>query len=105
MFIKVNNFDDVAKDTLDEWIYFLKNSEIKKEFSAKGLQEAKEKMNVDNLEGGDKYDYEAFIKEQRIKNHTRELSLLFNLLPQFLILPNPKLSSNYNRFLPMCPIF
>ncbi len=23
--IKVNQFDDVAKNTLDEWIYFLKN--------------------------------------------------------------------------------
>ena len=74
--IKVNNFDDVAKDTLDEWIYFLKNSEIKKEFSAKGLQEAKEKMRVDNLEGGDKYDYEAYIKEQRIKNSEIKTALL-----------------------------
>ena len=34
--IKVNQFNDLAKDTLDEWIYFLKNSEIKEEFSAKG---------------------------------------------------------------------
>ena len=28
--IKVNEFNDIAKNTLDEWIYFLKNSEIKK---------------------------------------------------------------------------
>ena len=27
--LKVNNFDDVARNTLDEWIYFLKNEEIK----------------------------------------------------------------------------
>ena len=40
--LKVNNFDDNAKDTLDEWIYFLKNSEIKQEFSAKGIKEANE---------------------------------------------------------------
>ena len=26
--LKVNQFNDVAKDTLDEWIYFLKNSEV-----------------------------------------------------------------------------
>ena len=25
--IKINNFDDITKDTLDEWIYFLKNSD------------------------------------------------------------------------------
>ncbi len=39
--IKINNFDDVATTTLDEWIYFLKNEEIKDEFKAKGLQKAK----------------------------------------------------------------
>jgi predicted transposase/invertase (TIGR01784 family) len=27
--IKVNKFNDIAKDNLDEWIYFLKNSEVK----------------------------------------------------------------------------
>ena len=64
--IKVNNFDDIAKNTLDEWIYFLKNSDIKKEFKAKGLQEAKEKMRVDNLEGYEKEAYEIYIKNQRI---------------------------------------
>jgi len=38
--IKVNCFDDYAKNTLDEWIYYLKNDEIKDEFRAKGLAEA-----------------------------------------------------------------
>ncbi|MEA3443486.1 MAG: Rpn family recombination-promoting nuclease/putative transposase [Bacteroidota bacterium] len=65
--IKVNNFDDKALNTLDEWIYFLKNSEIKDEFKAKGLPEAKEKMRTDNLNKSDKYDYDAYVKEQRIK--------------------------------------
>jgi hypothetical protein len=27
----VNGFDDVAKDTLDQWIYYQKNREIKEE--------------------------------------------------------------------------
>ncbi len=30
--IKVNQFNDLAKNTLDEWIYFFKNSEIKDSF-------------------------------------------------------------------------
>jgi len=70
--IKTNNFDDVAKDTLDEWIYFLKNSEIKDEFRAKGLQSAKEKLRVDNLKGYEKEKYDNFIKEQRIKTNEIE---------------------------------
>lgn len=59
--IKVNNFDDSAKDTLDEWIYFLKNSEIKQEFTAKGLKEADEKLKVANMDSADRRDYERFL--------------------------------------------
>ncbi len=39
----------IAKDTLDEWVYFLKNSRIKDGFKAKGLAQAKEKMRIDSL--------------------------------------------------------
>jgi len=65
--LKVNSFDDVSKSSLDEWIYFLKNSEIKDEFKAKGIQEAKEKLRIDNLKGVEKEEYEIFIKDQRNK--------------------------------------
>lgn len=47
--IKVNNFDDLAKNTLDEWIYFFKNETIKSEFKAKGLLKAKEIFDIMNL--------------------------------------------------------
>ncbi|MGB1206122.1 MAG: PD-(D/E)XK nuclease family transposase [Chitinophagales bacterium] len=58
--LKVNNFDDVAKDTLDEWIYFLKNSEIKKNFTAKGLKEADEVLKVANMEDSERREYQRF---------------------------------------------
>ena len=58
--IKVNQFNDVAKDTLDEWIYFLKNEEIKDDFHAKGLLEAKEKL--DSLKASQS------LKNRSIKN-------------------------------------
>lgn len=44
--IKVNNFNDIAKNSLDEWIYFLKNEEIKEDFKARGLQKAKEQLDI-----------------------------------------------------------
>jgi hypothetical protein len=44
--IKVERFDDCARDTLDEWVYFLKHEAIQDGFSAKGLREAKEKLRV-----------------------------------------------------------
>lgn len=58
--IKVNNFDDTAKDTLDEWIYFLKHSEIKKNFTAKGLIEAEEVLKVANMEESERREYQRF---------------------------------------------
>ena len=65
--IKVNNFDNIAHTTLDEWVYFLKTSEIKDDFKAKGLAEAKTKMRIDNLAGIEKEEYDNYIKEQRIR--------------------------------------
>ena len=67
--LKINEFDNVAKNTLDEWIYFLKNNEIKKTFKAKGLPEAKEKLRVDNLDKEEKDEYNRFIKNRRIQEN------------------------------------
>ena len=57
--LKINRFNDIAKDTLDEWIYFLKNEEIKPGFTAKGLKEAEEKFNIMKLPEDERkaYDY------------------------------------------------
>jgi len=63
--IKVNQFDDVAKNTLDEWIYFLKKEEIKDEFKAKGLKQAKKELNILKLSEKDRKDYEHFIEQIR----------------------------------------
>ena len=60
--IKVNQFNDVAKDTLDEWIYFLKNEEIKDNFHAKGLLEAKEKLDSLKLSTLEKKEYKKYLE-------------------------------------------
>ncbi|PIE84193.1 MAG: hypothetical protein CSA07_03040 [Bacteroidia bacterium] len=65
--IKVNQFDDVAKDTLDEWIYFLKHSDIKPTFRAKGMAKAREVLRRDNMTPQERWAYDAFIKERRIR--------------------------------------
>jgi predicted transposase/invertase (TIGR01784 family) len=66
--LKVNNFNDIAKDTLDEWIYFLKNSEVKDGFKAKGLDKAKEKLRYENLTEEEKKMYDRFQENRRIEN-------------------------------------
>jgi predicted transposase/invertase (TIGR01784 family) len=59
--IKVNKFNNKSKDTLDEWIYFLKNSEIKDEFKAKGLTEAKEVLDIMRLSKEQQYNYNRYL--------------------------------------------
>ena len=58
--IKINRFNDIAKDTLDEWIYFLKNEEIKEGFTAKGLKEAEEKLSIMKLPEDEQRAYEHY---------------------------------------------
>ncbi len=58
--IKINRFNDIARDTLDEWIYFLKNEEIKESFTAKGLKEAEEKLSIMKLPEEERKAYEHY---------------------------------------------
>jgi predicted transposase/invertase (TIGR01784 family) len=74
--LKVNNFNDVAKNNLDEWMYFLKNSEVKDEFKAKGLDKAKEKLRYETLTEIEKKMYDRSVENRRIEmsvEYTREL--------------------------------
>ena len=58
--LRINNFNDVAATPLDEWIYFLKNEEIKDEFKAKGLQQAKKKLSLLSLPEKERAAYERY---------------------------------------------
>jgi len=60
--IKVNQFNEIAKDTLDQWIYFLKTEEIKDSFHAKGLIEAKEKLDSLKLNPQEKEEYKRYVE-------------------------------------------
>ncbi len=65
--IKVNKFNDIAKDTLDEWVYFLKNSEVKDEFKAKGLAEAKTTLDIMSLDKEQNYGYNRYLDYLHVK--------------------------------------
>lgn len=65
--LKVNQFNDNAKDTLDEWVYFLKNSEVKDEFKAKGLKEAGEVLDIMRLEKEEEYGYNRYLDSLHLK--------------------------------------
>jgi predicted transposase/invertase (TIGR01784 family) len=65
--LKVNQFNDIAQDTLDEWIYFLKNNEVKDGFKAKGLKEAGEVLDLMRLPVADQYGYNRYLDSLHLK--------------------------------------
>ena len=63
--IKVNNFNDVAKSTLDEWIYLFKNSAIKSDFKAKGIKKAGKVLDKMNMTKEERLAYDNYIYHKR----------------------------------------
>ena len=63
--LKIDRFDDIARDPLDEWVYFLKNQEIKEEFRARGLKKAKEVLDIMNLPEEEQGFYDWHMEEMR----------------------------------------
>jgi len=60
--IKIRNFNDKAKDSLDEWINFLKNEEIPENPKAKGLVKAKETLDYLKMDDRERAEYERYQK-------------------------------------------
>jgi len=59
--IEVEKFKNLIQSDLDEWIYFFKNSEIKKEFKAKNIQLAQEKLDLMKMSEAERRAYEKFL--------------------------------------------
>lgn len=64
--IKAGVFNqDAVNDKLDEWIYFLKTGEVKDEFTAAGLAEAKVKLDKIRLSPEERASYDAYTERLR----------------------------------------
>ena len=55
--LKVNDFNQVAKNPLEEWIYYLNTGNIPDTASAPGLNEARERLKVEGMSKGEKDAY------------------------------------------------
>jgi hypothetical protein len=66
--LKINNFNGLAKDSLDEWVYFFKHNIIRDEFKARGLDRAREALVRDNLTPEEQkfYDYLLHIRSDNL---------------------------------------
>ena len=73
--IKVRNFNGEVKDTLDQWIYYLKTNEIKDSFTAQGLKKAKKILDYDNLSESEKINYDKHLEDKRIRENELETAI------------------------------
>ncbi len=72
--LKVSGFDLKIRNTLDEWVYALKEAEVKPEFKAKGIKEAGERLTLLHLSQEERNAYERYIGDIRISRSTLESS-------------------------------
>ena len=70
--LKINKFNDLATDTLDEWIYYLKNNEIKPGSVAKGLGLVQEKLEFYALSEPDRAAYLKAMENTAIERDVME---------------------------------
>lgn len=70
--IRVNQFNEVAKTPIEEWMAFLKDGRIRKDTTTPGLVEAEEKLRVDSMTDDERREYYAHIDAVMSQNDTIE---------------------------------
>jgi len=63
--LRVDDFDNVAKSSLDEWLSFLKTGDIPESFTAPGLREARERLKEDSMTDAERLRYRSYMDSLR----------------------------------------
>ncbi|MDM8520698.1 hypothetical protein QUF64_11655, partial [Anaerolineales bacterium HSG6] len=53
----------VINSSLDEWIYMLKNEEVRDDFTSRNIDQAREKLSVMQMSEGARRNYERYLME------------------------------------------
>ncbi|MDM8528905.1 hypothetical protein QUF58_11950, partial [Anaerolineales bacterium HSG24] len=61
--IQVERFEDVINSSLDEWIYMLKNEEVRDDFTSRNIDRAREKLSVMQMSEEARRNYERYLME------------------------------------------
>jgi len=72
----VNNFDYTAVDTLDEWIYYIKNSNLPQGFWAKGLNGVAAQLIKETMSKQEQQDYAMFLDKLTVTQESLEATLM-----------------------------
>ena len=66
--IRVNEFNQVAKTPLEEWIQYLKTGDISPDTTTPGLLEAREKLRYYDMSQAERHEYDEHINAIMIQN-------------------------------------
>ena len=66
--VRVNNFNEVAKSPIEEWMQYLKEGTIQKGTKAPGLEEAREKLLYYNMSDAERHAYDEHVNALMIQN-------------------------------------
>lgn len=66
--VRVNAFNKIAENHLEEWIHYLKDGDIAEDTTAPGLQEAKRKLEYLAMNKAEKLAYDEHVNAQMIQN-------------------------------------
>ncbi|MCC5918572.1 MAG: PD-(D/E)XK nuclease family transposase, partial [Cryomorphaceae bacterium] len=64
--LKINDYDNIARTQLDDWIYYFKNSEIPKNCKSKTLSLLSEKLKVKNMSVKEQEAYKKHLKSYMV---------------------------------------
>lgn len=67
--IRVNQFNELAKTPIEEWMEYIKNGKIKDDTTVPGLQEAREKLKYISMTREERLAYEHHLDNIRIQNN------------------------------------
>ncbi|MGB0838842.1 MAG: Rpn family recombination-promoting nuclease/putative transposase, partial [Chitinophagales bacterium] len=65
--IQVERYQDVVDRAIDEWVYMLKNNEVKAEFKSKHIDKAKDKLKEMNMTETEYKSYQRFLENLAIE--------------------------------------
>ena len=68
--LKVNDFNRWSRDSLDQWLYFLANTDIPDDADAPGLREAREKLDLMRMGRDERIVYDRYLMDRAILRNT-----------------------------------
>jgi predicted transposase/invertase (TIGR01784 family) len=70
--IRLDQFNNIVQNELDEWIYLFKNIKIESHFNAKGLDLVKQKLKLDQLSATERISYNSYWENRRFQANVFE---------------------------------